>query len=78
MVAASARVLLASVRRNWAVRRGVCQKIDSQYVDLVVEWRDKAVVSASPGADDRNRGGSSKPAGGTVSLFPVWYFRIGH
>jgi len=59
VVAASSAVLMASTERHSeAEHRGVCQKVHSNFVDLVVEWREMQGV-----------GGRRA----TVSLFPARY-----
>ncbi|CAM9104073.1 unnamed protein product [Scytosiphon promiscuus] len=58
VVAASSRVLLASTGRNWAMHRGVCEKIHSKFIDLVMEWRE------TYGPAGRK---------GTLALFPAFY-----
>lgn len=61
VVAALPRVLLASTeRRWWWSRRGVCQKIHSHFVDLVVEFREELFA-----------GGTEGETAGAVSLFPA-------
>lgn len=43
VVSASSRVLLASTRQTWIsnpLHWGVCQKRHSNFIDLVVEWRE--------------------------------------
>ena len=59
VVAASSTVLMASTKRLLvAQHRGICQKVHSNYVDLVVEFREKLRPDGSRG---------------TVSLFPTIY-----
>eukprot|EP00752_Nemacystus_decipiens_P006206 g5599.t1 len=41
VVAASSRVLLASLKQTNPFHRGVCQKTHSNFIDLVVEWREE-------------------------------------
>lgn len=62
VVAASAKILLASTTRSWAMHRGVCQKMHSKFVDLVMEWRE---IYGPEGTKN------------TESLFPAFY-RMGN
>ncbi|CAM9950932.1 unnamed protein product [Ectocarpus sp. 6 AP-2014] len=60
VVAALPRVLLASTERKWWwSRRGVCQKIHSHFVDLVVEFREAFDV------------GTEGETAAAVGLFPA-------
>ncbi|CAN0013113.1 unnamed protein product [Ectocarpus fasciculatus] len=60
VVAALPRVLLASTKRRWWwSRRGVCQKVDSHFVDLVVEFREAFGV------------GTEGETAAAVGLFPA-------